>query len=123
MLGDDSAGDYIKAELPSQTRIVNSVPIYQATFQKVFSGENRLNTFSWTVERVHASTSVAAAFKWGHGEAVPLIGLIEIIQEKTSRWLKSAVIPEVRCIYHNGTTTLYTYTALGGAFLTKNPNL
>lgn len=125
-LGDDSAGALITAELPSQARLVTPVPLYGANFQKVFSGGNRLNSFSFQTERAHGTgrsgRAAAVAFKFAHADAVPLSGVVEINQEELSRWLDAAVIPEVRCVKHNGVSTIFAYTVLGGKFMLQNPN-
>lgn len=121
-LCDDAAGDYGSLDLPSQTRIGTAVPLYGANYQKLFNGGNRLNSFAMQVDRQHADLATAAAFKFTHADDVPVSGVVEIKQNNVTRWLAEALIIEVRCVKHDGKSTVFAYTILGGQFSTANPN-
>jgi hypothetical protein len=123
VLGDDAAGHKIAEDLPQQARLIQDAPLFRAPYRKQFARLNRVNTFTFRTDREHRTAAEAVAFKRDHCDAVPVAGVIEVKEEGRTRWLERGLIPQVSCVFHQGRTTVFTYTITGGEWLANKPNL
>ncbi|HXP61537.1 MAG TPA: hypothetical protein VN829_13655 [Dongiaceae bacterium] len=123
-LGDESAGDlFVEPPLPSEKRQTQfeALAFSQAspanlTLGRAFVyGRGNANvSFTWTVERQHATQTAAASFLWAHAPAVPNnCSLAVFTDDGTEHNFVSAVITEVTFLEWTNIRTRCRYSVEG----------
>ncbi|MDB6108328.1 MAG: hypothetical protein JWR69_78 [Pedosphaera sp.] len=114
-LGDDSVGDYIVGPpFRAESRLVDQAPLYGAATPYTNDQGNRRNSYSWTVEREHATKAAATAFNLGHANSLP--GNCRLtITEGAADWRHAGcTFTAVECVLQTGIATTFRYSITGG---------
>lgn len=120
--GDDAAGDKISGGQPKKDFGVSAVDGYKATFKLPVLHGNASNSITWRVDRDHGTPAAAIAFMRDHPASFPdAFGLATgVLQDKgeddSVRFLQNCAIVHVHCVSYDGQSTVFEYTATGGAW-------
>ncbi|MDE2098236.1 MAG: hypothetical protein KGL39_13355 [Patescibacteria group bacterium] len=128
-LGDDALGHRISVGLPVQQRLGEDVAMADADWQLQLNHGNRVNVFTWTVDRDHGTVDAAVAFMRDHADSIPSdIGpATAVLQEAEDggdagasgsviRFLQQCRFISIECVRWDGQSTVYRYTVHGAAW-------
>lgn len=120
--GNDAVGEFITDYQPDHARNFQDRKLFRAMYAGRFARGNRLNIVKWQVDREHPDYDASFEFYNTHADSIPDEGALEVNQGGITLWLTDATFDAPKCIKFAGVTTVFAYTAVGGAWSTKNPN-
>ena len=122
VLGDDAAGELISGGEPAQSRVVQEFHPTRAAYARRFNRGGVVNSITWRVDRDHGTVAAAIEFLRDHAEAIPnplgeATGYLAAVgADGSARYLQNCTIVAIRCLQFVGQSTLFEYTAVGGAW-------
>jgi hypothetical protein len=121
VLGDRSTGEYISNYKPKETRQVQVEEYPGAQVVDVFDRGNRNNFITFYVDRFHETDEAATNFVNTHARSVPVKADVEIEGPDTTNWLAGAAITNVEVVRNDNRSTVFSYTIIGGDWVTARP--
>jgi hypothetical protein len=102
VLGDDAAGDMLGDEAMTHERIVQEDNLAFGTQPFIQGRDNRKNTFSYLVDKVHADEPTAARYVRTHPDALPLTAQLKWENGTTSDLIPLATLRSVNLVKRDG---------------------